>query len=124
MRVILVGPDIEENLSIRYLATALRNAGHRCRIADFRRSEDIPGIAHLILKKKADLIGLSLVYQTRCNEYFELVERLRANGFNGHITAGGHFASLRSNEIMRDLPGLDTILHHDRRACYTARTCR
>ncbi len=108
MNVFLVGPDIEENLSIRYLATALEQAGHRCRIADFRSSRDIPGIVRQIVRKDTGLVGLSLVFQRRCYEYFKLVKKL-----------GGHFANLRSNEIMRDVPGLDTILHHEGEARIT-----
>lgn len=35
MRVLLVGPDYEENLSIRYLSSSLVNAGHEPVLAAF-----------------------------------------------------------------------------------------
>ena len=40
MRVLLVGPDLESNLSLRYLASSLRAAGHPPRIATFDSCRD------------------------------------------------------------------------------------
>ena len=74
MNVTLVGPEIEENLSIRYLAAALEESGHYCRITPFRRRDDLGRVAREIVKQNPDLVGLSLVFQTRSAEFFDLVE--------------------------------------------------
>jgi anaerobic magnesium-protoporphyrin IX monomethyl ester cyclase len=36
---------------------------------------------------------------------------VRAGGFSGHITAGGHFATFHSRELLEGFPDLDSILH-------------
>lgn len=113
MNVALVGPEIEENLSIRYLAASLEESGHSCLITPFHRSADSGRVVRQILKQKPGLVGLSLVFQTRASEFFDLAERLRRSGYQGHITAGGHFASLCAPEILNDVQGIDTILHHE-----------
>lgn len=113
MKVALVGPELEENLSIRYLAGALAHAGHECSIVPFNRRRDIRRVARAVFRARPDLVGLSLVAQRRFADFLELTRLLRENGFAGHITAGGHFASLRAEEILRDAPGIDSIIHHD-----------
>ena len=40
MRVVLVGPEKEENLSIRYLSSSLLKAGHDVQLAAFNGAED------------------------------------------------------------------------------------
>ena len=42
MRVLLVGPDQESNLSLLYLAASLRAAGHAPEIAPFNTWGDAP----------------------------------------------------------------------------------
>ena len=75
MNVALVGPEIEENLSVRYLAASLEESGHRCRIVPFNRRADIGRVTRTILKTNPDLVGLSLVFQIRSSEFFDLVDR-------------------------------------------------
>jgi hypothetical protein len=41
MRVLLVGPEREENLSLRYLSGALLAAGHQTVLAPFDRLDDL-----------------------------------------------------------------------------------
>jgi len=113
MKIVLVGPEIEENLSLGYLKSALVRAGHDCEIVGFKSSTEIPTVTGVVLRHKPGLIGFSLVAQRRYHDFQCLGERLRHLGFSGHITAGGHFASLRASEILRDTPHLDSILHHD-----------
>ncbi len=113
MKTVLVGPDLEENLSVSYLCGALREAGYECSLLAFNHQGDIPHTVSAILRTRPGLVGLSMVAQRRYGEFQILVEALRQKGFRGHITAGGHFASLRAGELLRDTPGLDSILHHD-----------
>jgi hypothetical protein len=50
MRVLLVGPDFEENLSIRGLAAALHDAGFECESSRCRRAIGVQCHSHLIWK--------------------------------------------------------------------------
>ena len=113
MKTALVGPDLEENLSIAYLAGALRQSGYDCSLHAFNRRKEIPHAVNAILLARPGLVGLSMVAQRRYGEFQTLVGELRRKGYRGHITAGGHFASLRAKEVLRDTPGLDSVLHHD-----------
>jgi radical SAM superfamily enzyme YgiQ (UPF0313 family) len=113
MNAVLVGPEIEENLSLRYLAASLVRAGHDCAIVPFNRRRDLRAAAKAVLRRRPSLLGLSLVVQRRYPEYRELATLLRRLGFSGHITAGGHFAGLRAEEILRDAPAIDTVIHHE-----------
>ncbi len=113
MKVVLVGPELEENLALRYLCSAMYKAHHECEIVPFNRRSDVGSAARAILRQRPALVGLSLVAQCRYGDIRELVATLRRAGYAGHVTAGGHFAGLRAPEVLRDTPGLDTILHHD-----------
>jgi radical SAM superfamily enzyme YgiQ (UPF0313 family) len=53
------------------------------------------------------------VFQLRGREYYDLGRALRRDGYRGHITAGGHFATFAYKEILRDLPELDSIVRHE-----------
>lgn len=113
MNVVLVGPELEENLALRYLAAALSGAGHAVRIVAFNRAADIDPVAASILAGGPGLVGCSLVAQRRYEDFGRLVDVLRSRGYEGHLTAGGHFAGLRAAEVLADTPALDSILHHD-----------
>ena len=123
MKIALVGPEIEENLALRYLAGSLLADGHSTVVLPFNRIADVPGLARRVLAEAPGLVGFSLVAQRRFEDFRRLGEALRADGYRGHITAGGHFASLRAREILRDTPQFDSILHHDgeKRICALAR---
>ncbi len=113
MKIALVGPDLEENLSLAYLSAAVQAAGHHCTRISFNCAQDVKPAAAKILRAAPDLVGLSLVAQIRYRDVQHLVARVRDRGYTGHITAGGHFAGLRASEVLRDCPGIDTIIHHD-----------
>jgi len=113
MRVALVGSEVEENLSLRYLASALRRAGHRAAIVPFGCREDMDHALAVLSDMKPDLIGLSMVFQKRAMEFMELASRLREEGYRGHITCGGHFPTFSYSEIMTGCKGIDSAVRHE-----------
>jgi len=113
MNTVLVGSQLEENLALAYLKSSLLRAGHECSIIPFNRQSELSRVARKILHHRADLIGFSLVAQRRYDDFRYLARLIRQHGFGGHITAGGHFASLRAGEILVDAPDLDSVIHHD-----------
>mgnify|MGYP001603459607 CR=1 FL=1 len=111
MKTALVGPELEENLALRYLHASLVRAGHDSRIFDFNaRSQTVP-IARQILEYGPELVGLSMVFTGRAREFVALAESLRQEGYAGHITAGGHFASFHADHMLTDVPALDSVVH-------------
>jgi len=114
-RVVLIGPEFEENLSLRYLASSLAEAGFANTIIAFNHEQDLPSIARQIgsYPEPPLLIGLSLAFQWRARDFLALAMALRQTGYSGHITAGGHFATFAAREILTDFPELDSICRQE-----------
>lgn len=111
MRIALVGPELEENLALRYLHAALQEAGHQALIFDFNSPRDTEAIARRILIYAPHLVGLSMVFTGRAREYAALAGVLRTLGYSGHITAGGHFAAFHADALLSDVPAIDSVVH-------------
>ncbi|HEY3354282.1 MAG TPA: radical SAM protein [Polyangia bacterium] len=113
MRAVLVGAEYEENLAVRYLAAALRQAGHEAVIVAFDRAADLHAVAAAILDAAPDLVGLSIAFQHRAREFLELAAALRAGGYRGHVCAGGHVPTAAWRELLASAPAVDTVVRHD-----------
>src|SRR4051812_7168861 len=113
--IALVGPEYEENLSLRYIASSLRAAGFGVEILPFNRDLDLVRIAGEIAARAEPplLVGLSLAFQWRAKDFLALAMALREAGYAGHITAGGHFATFACREILDDFPELDSIVRQE-----------
>lgn len=113
MKIALVGPEIEENLSLRYLASSLAAAGYTAEIVALNRTEDFGWVLQNLLSLNPDMIGLSLAFQWRAKDFFALAVALRRGGWTGHLTAGGHFGTFACKEILEDFPEIDTICRQE-----------
>ena len=113
MNVLLVGPEFEENLSLRYLASALQSAGHTASMVRFDDEQYVPGVVSAAISGRPGIIGLSMVFQVRAREFFALARALRAAGYTGHITAGGHFATFACEQILQNVPEIDSIIRQE-----------
>jgi len=80
MKVLLVGPELEENLGLRYLASALQGAGHEVEVLPFNGPKDLPGLTRIILREAPVMVGLALVAQRRFGDVSQLITRLRQGG--------------------------------------------
>ncbi len=113
MHVALVGAEIEENLALRYIATSLEQAGHEVVLFDFRDGGQVHEVASAVARSGAELLGLSMIFTARSREFIDLARACREHGFGGHMTAGGHFASLHAASLLADCSAIDTIIHGD-----------
>ncbi len=113
MDVLLVGAEIEENLALRYLAASLEAAGHRPHFATFDRPSDTAAVLDAARRVSPSIVGLSMTFQFRAKEFGALAGALRADGFNGHITGGGHFPTFAYRECLESFSGLDSIVRHE-----------
>ncbi len=117
MRVLLAGPDFEENLSLRYLASALVAAGHEALLVPFNDAEDITRV--VLLARDFDLIGLSLTFQVRAREFLSLAAALKADRPTP-IVVGGHFASCAADDLLLACGAMDVIVLHEGEASLCA----
>jgi len=111
MHVALIGPDLEENLSLRYLSASLLAAGHSAAIVPFEKSADIDRVRAAV--RDADLIGLSMCYQIRAREFLELARALKADEPSRRIVAGGHYASCEARSLLEHHAAIDAIAVHE-----------
>lgn len=111
MRVLLVGPDLESNLSLLYLASSLRAAGHVPVVAPFNAWDDAPAV--LEAAREADLVGLSMCFQVRAPEFLALAEALKADVPDRPVVAGGHHASCAAAELLENHHALDVVVIHE-----------
>jgi radical SAM superfamily enzyme YgiQ (UPF0313 family) len=114
MRVLLVGPDLQENLSLRYLSASLARAGHAAKIATFDSAEDTEAV--LAASDGADLVGLSMCYQIRAPEFLALARALKARRPDRPVVAGGHFASCAGRQLLSHHREIDAIAIHESEA--------
>jgi anaerobic magnesium-protoporphyrin IX monomethyl ester cyclase len=100
-----------DNLGVGYMTALLSEKGFDARVVDFnkKRSE----ILRTIRRLDPFLIGFSIIFHEYIAAFAELISYLRTNGINCHITAGGHYASLRYKDLFRLIPGIDTIVRFE-----------
>lgn len=113
--IALVGPELEENLSLRYLASSLATAGYRSELVVYNGEEDFANAVETIARAKEPplLVGISLAFQWRAQDFLALAMALREAGYTGHITLGGHFATFASDDILRDFAEIDSIVRQE-----------
>jgi len=112
-KVALVGPEIEENLSLRYIASSLAAAGHETVLVPHNQEADFPWSLERVLEEQPAIVGLSLAFQWRAQDFLALAVALRERGYRGHITLGGHFATFAARDIMVDFPEVDSICRQE-----------
>jgi TonB family protein len=111
MRVLLAGPDHEENLSIRYLSAALRHAGHDTTLAAFNSRADLAAVAGAA--EGVEIIGLSMCFQSRAMEFLNLARIIKSRDPRKLIVAGGHYASCAAEPLLTNHPEIDVIVIHE-----------
>src|SRR5450759_2575924 len=113
--VTLVGPELEENLSLRYLASSLAACGFECLIVPFDCGADLARVVRQVGGATAQsfLVGLSLAFQPHARDFLALAVALRQQGYRGHLTGGGHFATFACRELLRDFPEFAPIVRHE-----------
>ncbi|MBN1673536.1 MAG: cobalamin-dependent protein [Kiritimatiellae bacterium] len=107
--VLLLGAEDEENLALRYIGACLRQHGHNPVILPFGGPDEIPAILRAVREHKPHIIALSIAFQCRANGHFDLVERVRAAGYAGHIVAGGHFPTFEYAKLLSTQKGIDSV---------------
>jgi radical SAM superfamily enzyme YgiQ (UPF0313 family) len=111
MRVLLVGPEKEENLSMRYLASSLLASGHEVDLAAFNGAYDVEAV--VALSFDADMVGLSMCFQSRAREYLQLARRIKEGHPACPIVAGGHYASCAAGDLLSRHEEIDMIVIHE-----------
>lgn len=115
-RVLLVGFQDQDNLGLRYLMSAVNASGHSAGIMTY--GSDPESILARIDDDKADVVGFSLIFQYMAPDFARVITALRDRGVVAHITMGGHYASFEPAEILKHIPGLDSVVRFDGEATF------
>jgi len=113
MRIALVGADVEENLGLEMVAAALGAARHRVEVVPYNDLDQLDAVLAELRACRPGLIGLGMQFQHRARDFVMLARGLRAEGFRGHLTAGGQYATLAADELVRHEAALDSVVLHD-----------
>ncbi len=108
-----MGPIQQENLALQYLAAAARRAGHEAVVVAYSYRADLDAALRRTLALAPDLVGLGIAFQNNVDDYVAFMQELRARGYRGHLTCGGHVPTFCYREFLRDVPGLDSVVRHD-----------
>lgn len=106
--IALVAFNEQDNLGVGYLASVLMQEGYRVRILDFRLGSDAI-LEHL---RSADpiVVGFSIIFQHYIGQFQDLIGFLRQHGVTCHFSAGGHYPSLRYEQLLNLIPELDSVV--------------
>lgn len=113
MRVTLIGADFEENIGVGMIAAAAMEAGHEVDVVPFNTPDQAAEVARRALAGRPDVVGLSIQFQHRAHEFLGLSRRLRAAGFEGHVTSGGQFPTMAWREVLAGQHGVDSVVLHE-----------
>jgi radical SAM superfamily enzyme YgiQ (UPF0313 family) len=105
---VLVGFGDQGNLGVGYLMAVLHQGGYRAEFVDIR--EGSPAIIRLIERSNPVVVGFSLIFQYYLPMFRDLISDLRRAGVRAHFTMGGHFPTLCYEDLLRELPELDSVV--------------
>lgn len=110
-RVLLVGFQDQDNLGLGYLVSAVTEAGHSADVVTYQ--SDPEPLLERVRAEAPDLIGFSLIFQYMAPDFARVIQALREAGVTAHITMGGHYPSFDHAEVLRRMPGLDSIVRFE-----------
>ncbi|MEN8177732.1 MAG: radical SAM protein [Pseudomonadota bacterium] len=105
--IVLIGYQDQGNLGLGYIAAVLMKHGYHVHLIDFKEGER--AIFDKVNLYKPLIVGFSLIFQYFLPRFSSLASYLRSRGIKSHFTAGGHYPSLRYEEIMQQIPELDSV---------------
>ena len=108
---VLIGFQEQGNLGIGYVASTLAQHGFEVHILDFREKREF--ILDAIRCAKPALVGFSLIFQYYVPQFRALAAYLRDNGIACHFCVGGHYPSLRYEQVLQDVPQLDSVVRFE-----------
>ena len=109
--VVLVAHQDKENLGVGYLTSFLSSKGYEVEILDFKW--DHGKIYDHIVPADPILVGFSLIFQYYCDHLRDLTSFLRNGDVDCHFTVGGHYPSLRYQDILNYIPDLDSVVRFE-----------
>lgn len=109
--VVFIAKKEYYNIGIGYMAAVLKESGFETETLDLDDGNE--KILKKILILNPLIIGFSVIYQYYINRFIKLAGFLRQRGITCHFTAGGHYASLKYEELLLLIPCLDSVVRFE-----------
>ncbi|MEW8564064.1 MAG: radical SAM protein [Candidatus Thiodiazotropha sp.] len=109
---LFIGYESQENLGLRYIMAYLARKNFSSRLIPFNPNAP-DTVVDIALRTEPKLIGLSIIFQYTIADFKKVLIMLRSAGINCHLTAGGHFPTLRPIDTFVELPQLDSIVRFE-----------
>jgi anaerobic magnesium-protoporphyrin IX monomethyl ester cyclase len=110
-KVVFIAFQKFDNLGIGYLSSLLAEKGYQSLLINFQDKKE--EILKTLKCVKPLIAGFSVIFQSHIYEFRDLIIYLRKNGIKCHFTAGGHYASLRYDELFDIIPELDSAVRFE-----------
>lgn len=111
-RAVFIGAEDEENLAIRYLGAVLVENQHLVKIVPCSNHEDISNTLKETKSFKPQLIGISMNFQSLALMFLELIQKLKKELPDVHLTIGGHFPTFEYQKLL-DSYSIDSVVRFE-----------
>jgi anaerobic magnesium-protoporphyrin IX monomethyl ester cyclase len=115
--IVLVAFNEQDNLGIGYIASVLIREGFKAWIIDFRLGPQ--AILEHLRRLDPVVVGFSVIFQHYIQGFRDLIRFLRQNGIRCHFSAGGHYPSLRYEQVLNLIPELDSVVLFEGEVTFT-----
>jgi len=110
-KVVFIAYQDQENLGVGYLSSMLLSKGFDVETVDFGLSDD--EIFHQLGEADPLMVGFSLIFQYHFPRLSELARYLRVRDVDCHFTVGGHYPSLRFEDVLNGVPEIDSVVRFE-----------
>ena len=101
----------QENLGIGYICSMLHSINFETEIIDFDLEKE--EMLEKLNTSAPLIVGFSLIFQFYLYKFKKIVSFLRSNGIQCHFTVGGHYPSLRYDDLLNYIPELDSVVRFE-----------
>jgi radical SAM superfamily enzyme YgiQ (UPF0313 family) len=103
-------PRFEENMAFLYFEEMLKRGGYKCSFIDGMAYDlTCEAIEKEILNNLPSMFIGFTIYATNINSTINIIKNLRKEGYRGHITAGGMWASFKYRQILNQVKEIDSV---------------
>jgi anaerobic magnesium-protoporphyrin IX monomethyl ester cyclase len=107
--------QFQEPLNLGYLAAVLRREGFKVRLLDAEFCDlNVDAVLQEVANEKPDVVGLSLMSSGGLGSTVKIARGIREWAApKAHITVGGHFATYRTEYLLRLAPEVDSAVLYE-----------
>ena len=91
------------------MKVALESRGHTAAIVPYNSEQDTAEAIRQTLEFDPQIAELSMIFTSCGREFCRFVARLHEAGYQGHVIAGGPFASFNCERLVTEFAAIDSV---------------